>query len=141
MNEEEKRQIFIRRLNSAPHAAKGFFETVATHFERRNDTAVKYTRKDGGDMRLWAYWTTPRGAEKRQIFATLAWQPTAQTVFTRCQLVPDELELLGLTGATKPTSPAEPQRSDIRLGEDYWRLHVGAFIRILETARIKLVGV
>ena len=92
-------------------------------------------------MRLWAHWTTPRGAEKRQIFATLAWQPSAQVVFTRCKLTPVELELLGLSTATNPTSSTEPRRSEVRLGEDYWRLHVGAFIRILETARIKLVGV
>jgi hypothetical protein len=141
MTEQEKREKFIRKLDGAPHAARGFLETIAAHFERRNDTAVKYTQTDGGDMRLWAYWTSSRGAEKRQIFATLAWQPSAQTVFARCQLAPDELELLGLEGATKPTSSTEPQRSDIRLREDYWRFHVGPFIRILETARIKLVGV
>ncbi|MCA9913730.1 MAG: hypothetical protein KC496_10295 [Anaerolineae bacterium] len=141
MTGQEKREKFIRKLDGAPHAARGFLETIAAHFERRNDTAVKYTQKDGGDMRLWAYWTSSRGAEKRQIFATLAWQPSEQTVFARCQLAPDELELLGLEGATKPPSSTEPQRSDIRLSEDYWRFHVGPFIRILETARIKLVGV
>lgn len=48
MTELEKREAFIRRLSKAPHAARGFFETIASHFERRNDTAVKYTRKDSG---------------------------------------------------------------------------------------------
>jgi hypothetical protein len=140
MTEAEKREGFIRRLQSAPHAARGFFETIAAHFERRNDAEVKYARTNGGDMRLWAYWTSSRGADKRQIFATLAWQPSLRTVFVRCQLAPEELELLGLEGGTKPASPTEPQRSEIRLTESYWRLDVKEFIRILETARIKLAG-
>ena len=91
-------------------------------------------------MRLWAHWTTARGAEKQQIFATLAWQPSEQVVFARCKLSPEELALLGLTGATNPTTPSEPQRSDMRLGEDYWRFQSAVFVRILETARIKLAG-
>lgn len=138
MNELEKRERFLRTLERAPHAAKGFFETIANHFERRNDTDVKYTHTGNSDMRLLAHWTSVRGAEKKAIFATLAWQPTAQTVFARCKLAPQELALLGLTGATTPTSPNEPQRSELRLAEDYWRFQSSAFIRILETARIKL---
>lgn len=141
MDEERTRENFYLRLERAPHAAKGFFETIATHFDRRNDTAVKYTRTGGADMRLWAIWTSPRGTERRQVFATLAWKPKLSAVFSRCMLVPAELKLLGITGATQPASPTEPLNSEMRLGEDYWRMQVGSFVRILETARIKLVGV
>ncbi|MDQ2092312.1 hypothetical protein [Marimonas arenosa] len=140
MTDEEKREKFIRRLKDAPHGAKGFFETVANHFERRNDTSVKYSATNGGDMRLWAHWTSSRGADKKQIFATLAWQPENKAVFARCQLTPDELGLLGLEGGEKPKSEKEPQNSDIRLDEGFWRFCVEDFIRILEAARIKLVG-
>ncbi|WP_139280790.1 hypothetical protein [Shimia gijangensis] len=141
MTDDEKRDKFIRRLKEAPHGAKGFFETIATHFERRNDTSIKYTSTNGGDMRLWAHWTSARGADKKQIFATMAWQPTNKAVFARCQLTPDELSLLGLEVGEKPKSETEPQNSDIRLDEGYWRFCVEDFIRILEAARIKLVSV
>lgn len=140
MTDDEKREKFIRRLKDAPYGARGFFETVASHFERRNDTSVKYTATNGGDMRLWAHWASSRGAEKKQIFATMAWQPQNKNVFARCQLTPQELSLLGLHSSEIPKSESEPQKSDIRLDEGYWRFRVEDFVRILEAARIKLVG-
>jgi hypothetical protein len=139
--QDERRDDFVRRLKDAPYGAMGFFETIAAHFERRNDCSVKYTHTNGGDIRLWGHWTSGRGANKKQIFATLAWQPKNRNVFARCQLTPDDLELLGFDGASKPKSEKEPQKSELHLDENYWRFRVVDFIRILEAARIKLVGV
>ena len=141
MTQDEKRDNFVRRLKDAPYGAKGFFETVASHFELRNDCDVKYTSTNGSDMRLWGHWTSSRGANKEQIFAALAWQPKNRNVFARCQLTPDDLELLGFGGASEPKSETEPQNSELHLDETYWRFRVADFIRILEAARIKLVGV
>lgn len=139
MSEASVRDQFYNRLKGAPPGAKEFFDSVAAHFGRRNDCAVEYTRTSGGDMRLWGRWQTPKGPERKQVFATLAWQPRNMVVFGRCKLDPAELAALGLEGAKKPRSAREPQNSEIRLNVGYCRLHVHDFIGVLEAARKKLI--
>ena len=49
---EISRENFYARLDTAPHAVRGFFETIIQHFERKNDVLVHHTDTNGGDLRL-----------------------------------------------------------------------------------------
>ena len=49
---EISRENFYARLDTAPHAVRGFFETIVQHFERKNDVLVRHTNSDGGNLRL-----------------------------------------------------------------------------------------
>jgi hypothetical protein len=42
--EQSSREKFYQRIEAAPLAARGFFETVNEHFRRRNDVDVRFTR-------------------------------------------------------------------------------------------------
>lgn len=133
------REEFYQRLHDAPYAARGFFETVGEHFQRRNDVNVHYTGTNVADLRLEAVWQRRNGTEGSQNFATMYWQTQNQRVFGRCYLVPDELAVLGFEGATKPKSATEPLKSDLSLDERVWRYRAQEFIRAMEAARIKML--
>ena len=133
------REEFYQRLHDAPYAARGFFETVGQHFERRNDVNVHYTATNVADLRLEAVWQRRNGTEGSQNFATMYWQTKNQCVAARCYLTPDELGIFGFDGATTPKSATEPLKSDLSLGEGAWRFRVHDFIRAMEAARIKIM--
>lgn len=134
------RDVFYELIEGAPLAARGFFESVDTHFTRRNDVVVRFTYTSVADLRLWAIWDTSSGKQKEQIFATMTWRPTKETVFARTKLTPEEFELFGFDGSAKDTASDEPQNSEIHLYEEDWRFGVLPFIRALEAAKIKLAG-
>lgn len=136
--EQSAREKFFERIDAAPLAARGFFETVDEHFRQRNDVSVRFTHTGASDMRLWAHWSDAEGKDRDQIFGTLAWRSREQTVFVRGQLSPEELTMLGGVGGLEPSNPKEPQKSEIWLNEGFWRYRVSDFIRAMETARIKL---
>jgi hypothetical protein len=133
------KEDFYERLADAPYGARGFFETVGQHFERRNDVRVHYTATNTADMRLEAYWPKDNGQEGKQNFATMYWQTKNLRVSARCYLAPDELSALGFEGATEPKAEKEPLNSDISLDESAWRFRAQDFIRAMEAARIKLL--
>ena len=56
--EQSAREKFYERIETAPLAARGFFESVDEHFRPRNDVTVTYTQTGSTDMRLWAHWAT-----------------------------------------------------------------------------------
>ena len=130
---------FFQRLHDAPYAARGFFETVGSHFQRRNDVHVHYTATNVADMRLEAVWQRKNGTEGRQNFATMYWQSKSQRVSGRCYLTPEDPSSLGFDGATTPKSATETLNSDISLDETGWRHRAQDFIRAMEAARIKLI--
>jgi hypothetical protein len=62
---EISRENFYARLDTAPHAVRGFFETIIQHVERKNDVLVHFgdTRwvprfKQSQDGNLRAEWPT-----------------------------------------------------------------------------------
>lgn len=134
-----EKEKFYERLATAPHGARGFFETVGQHFARRNDVEVHYTNTDFTDMRLRAVWSKDNGKDGQQNFATMTWQTKNRRVFARCYLTPDELAALGFKGAAEPKDKNEPLKSDISLDERVWRFRAEDFIRAMEAARIKLL--
>lgn len=136
---QSPQERFFEHISKAPHAARGFFETVCEHFRPRNDVSVRFTHTAASDMRLWAHWADSEGKDRDQIFGTLVWRSQERIVFVRCQLSPEELSTLGVEGGRQPSDPKEPQKSEIWLGEAFWRYRVSDFIRAMETARIKLV--
>jgi hypothetical protein len=138
--DQSAREKFFERIEAAPLAARGFFESVDEHFRQRNDVDVRFTHTDFADMRLWAVWETDGGKHQEQIFATLTWQPKNLAVFARTKLTPDEFVYFGFKDAEKPKVASEPQNSDIRLFEENWRYGALHFIRALEAAKIKLVS-
>lgn len=135
---EISRENFYAKLDTAPHAVLGFFETIIQHFERKNDVLVHHTDKNGGDLRLAI---PPEVLEQNQLrnFATLYWQTTKHVVFSRTYLTPDELSSFGFDMGAVPTSKTEPLNSDIRLVEQQWRYGVADFIKALEAAKIKML--
>jgi len=135
---EISRENFYAKLDTAPHAVLGFFETIIQHFERKNDVLVHHTDANGGDLRLAI---PPEVLEQNQLrnFATLYWQSTKHVVFSRTYLTPDELMGFGFDMGAVPTSKTEPLNSDIRLVEQQWRYGVADFIKALEAAKIKML--
>lgn len=133
---EIEREHFYERLERAPHAARGFFETIFEHFQRDNMVTPHYTDTNGGDLRL-AIPGAALGQKRLRNFATMYWQTSKQFVISRTYLTPDELAVMGFGGASMPTSDTEPLSSDIRLGEQIWRYGARDFIRALEMAKLK----
>ena len=138
--EQSARDKFYARIETAPLAARGFFESIDEHFRRRNDVDVRFTHTSVADMRLWAIWETDAGKQREQIFATMTWQPKNLAVFARTKLTPEEFAYLGFEDAEKPKADSEPQNSDIRLFEDSWRYGALPFIRALEAAKMKILN-
>lgn len=131
--------LFYKKLETAPHAVRGFFETITEHFSRKNDVLVHHTDTNKGDLRL-AVPSEVLGQPGLRNFATMYWQKTKHVVFARTYLTPDELMGFGFAAGTVPKSSTEPLRSDIRLPEQQWRYGVGDFIKALEAAKIKMLN-
>lgn len=112
---EISRENFYARLDTAPHAVRGFFETIVQHFERKNDVLVHHTNTNGGDLRLAI---PPELLEQKRLrnFATLYWQNTKQVVFSRTYLTPDELSSFVFDMGTVPKAASEPLNSDTERG-------------------------
>ena len=87
---EIAREHYYERIKDAPHAARGFFETIAEYFERDNMVQPHYTDTNGGDLRL-AILGEILDQKRLRNFATLYWQANKQVVFARTHLTPDEL--------------------------------------------------
>lgn len=136
---EISRDNFYAKLETAPYAVRGFFETIIQHFQRGNMVKPHHTDTKGGDLRL-AIPGAVLGQKMRRNFATMYWQSTKQAVFSRTYLTPDELAVLGFDGALKPKDKGESLMSDVRLGEDVWRYGAQEFIRALEMAKVKFLN-
>jgi len=54
--EQSARDKFYARIETAPLAARGFFESIDEHFRQRNDVEVNFTYTSIADMRLSAIW-------------------------------------------------------------------------------------
>jgi hypothetical protein len=132
---------FHQRLQGAPDAVVGFFETVKSHFNRRNDCTVDHTKDEGGDLRISGIWgETKSGKPRGNRFASMSWKPQLLQVKGLCKLIPDELDALGFNGKRELAIHDPSQGSEFWIDETYWRYRVGEFITILEAARIKLVA-
>ena len=129
---------FEARLVDAPLAARGFFESVIEHFDKRNSVKVHFTDTNGGDLRL-AVPGEVLGQKSLRNFATMYWQTSKQVVFARTFLSPEELGLFGVPNSTE-TSNSEPLNSEVRMGAEVWRYGALAFIRALEAAKLKLLN-
>ena len=136
--DQAARDKFFERIEVAPLAARGFFESVDEHFRQRNDVDVRFTHTTVADMRLWAVWVDDEDEQREQIFATLTWQPKNLAVFARTKLTPEEFVYFGFDGAEKPKADSEPQNSELRLFEEDWRYGALPFIRALEAAKIRI---
>jgi hypothetical protein len=136
---EIERKHFYERLEGAPLAAFGFFESIIQHFERDNVVDVHFTDANGGDLRL-AIPSIVLNKKSKRNFASMYWQKKNKAVFARAYLLPDELALFGFDGATKPKSATEPLRSDVRLGEDVWRYRTLDFIRALKASQMQMAN-
>ena len=135
---EIPRDNFEARLVDAPLAARGFFESVIEHFDKRNSVKVHFTDTNGGDLRL-AVPGEVLGQKSLRNFATMYWQTSKQVVFARTFLSPEELGLFGVPNSTE-TSNSEPLNSEVRMGAEVWRYGALAFIRALEAAKLKLLN-
>ena len=64
---EIAREHFYERIKDAPHAARGFFETIAEYFERDNMVQPHYTDTNGGfDFHRCAEPNLKRRTERRR---------------------------------------------------------------------------
>jgi hypothetical protein len=138
--DQSAREKFFERIDVAPLAARGFFESVDEHFRQRNDVDVRFTHTTVADMRLWAVWVDDADEQRKQIFGTVTWQPKKLAVFARTKLTPEEFVYFGFKDAEKPKAASEPQNSDICLFEEDWRYSALPFIHALEAAKMKSQG-
>ena len=137
--DEIQRQNFFTRLEAAPYAVRGFFESIIEHFVKRNVVIVHYTGTNGGDLRL-AVPGEMVGHHARRNFVTMYWQTRNQDVFARTILTPEECAQMGYQGATMPASKTEPLNSDLHLDETVWRYGTHDFIKTLEAAKFKMLA-
>jgi|GEM_PF-843776 len=135
---EISRENFEARLANAPLAARGFFESVIEHFDRRNSVKVHFTDTNGGDLRL-AIPGKVLGQRRLSNFATMYWQTSKHVVFARTFLSPDELGLFGVLDSTE-TASSEPLNSEVRMGSEAWRYGALTFIRALEAAHFAFLS-
>lgn len=63
--EQSAREKFYERIEAAPLAARGFFESVDEDFRRRNGVDVRFTHTTFADMRLWAVWEADAGKQRK----------------------------------------------------------------------------
>lgn len=136
---EIARENFYQRLDKAPYAAQGFFESIIEHFAKSNAVEVHHTDTNGGDLRL-AIRGELLGQKDKRNFATMYWQAKNMAVFARTFLNPEELTSFGFDNASVPKAETEPLKSDIHLGEEVWRYGALGFIRALEAAKIKMLN-
>lgn len=134
-----QQQVFERRIEGAPVAAKAFFDEIKKHFDGDNIAFVHYTKTNGGDMRL-AIPGSHLGQTKYRNFATLCWRPRVKIVLCRTFLTPNELLPFQIVDARTPNAPREPLNSDICLGETVWQDGASNFIRVLEAAKAKMLN-
>ncbi|GAB5431031.1 MAG: hypothetical protein EpisKO_04010 [Epibacterium sp.] len=136
---EATRDEFYQRLDDAPYAVRGFFETIETRFEPRNSAIVHFTRTNVIDMRI----AIPRemtNTGRIRNFATMYWQVKNRVIHSRIFLTLEELVNLGFSGAEEPKSSTEPLNAELRLSEDFWRYKAEDFGRYLEAAHIKMLA-
>lgn len=62
-------------------------------------------------------------------------------MFVRCQLSPEEMNMLGVDSEREPSNPIEPQQAEICLDEGSLRSRVSGFINEIQTVRIKTVQI
>src|SRR6056297_1390019 len=103
---EIPRDNFEARVEAAPLAARGFFESIIEHFDKRNSGKVHYTDTNGGDLRL-AVPGEVLGQKRLRNFASMYWQTTKHVVFARTFLLPEELAVFGIPNS-RNTSQSEP---------------------------------
>ena len=132
------RENFEARLANAPLAARGFFESVIEHFDKRNSVKVHFTDTNSGDLRL-AVPGEVLGQRRLRNFATMYWQTSKHVVFARTLLSPDELGLFGILDSTE-TASSEPLNSEVRMGSEFWRYGALTFIRALEAAHFAFLS-
>jgi hypothetical protein len=132
MMAEIPRDNFEARLDKAPLAARGFFESVIEHFEKRNSVKVHFTDTNGGDLRL-AVPGEVLGQNRLRNFATMYWQTTKQVVMARTFLSPEELSFFGIVNG-RETSKTEPLNSEVWMDAEVWRYGDLTFIRALEAS-------
>jgi len=133
------REEFYQRLEGAPYAAQGFFETIETRFEPRNSALVHFTHTNVVDMRIAVPQQMKKTGQDRN-FATMYWQVNNRVIHSRIFLTPEELANLGFSGAEEPKSSTEPLNAELRLSEDFWRYKAEDFSRYLEAAHIKMLA-
>jgi len=97
---EIPRDNFEARLVDAPLAARGFFESVIEHFDKRNSVKVHFTDTNSGDLRL-AVPGEVLGQRRLRNFATMYWQTSKHVVFARTFLSPEELDVFGIPNSAK----------------------------------------
>ena len=129
---------FYRRLEEAPYAVLGFFESVKAHFDRDNIVECHHTETNGGDLRL-AIPGEVLGQKSLRNFSTMYWQKSKHVIFARTFLTVDELVVLGFNAVKKPVGRDEPLNSEVRLSEDVWRFGAREFIRALDMAKVKFL--
>lgn len=129
---------FFELVAKAPNYAQTFLLAVHDHYQHRNNAFVRFTHTGASDMRLWANWEDGSGTSKRRIFGTMAWRPRKELVFMRCKLTPAELTSAGIKGSRTPSSPREPQNSEISFNEAFLRYHLNDCLEALERARAKV---
>ena len=135
---EIPRENFEARIENAPLAARGFFESVMEHFDKRNSVKVHFTDTHGGDLRL-AVPGEVSGQKRLRNFATMYWQTSKHVVFARTFLSPDELGLFGVLDSTE-TASSEPLNSEVRMDSEVWRYGALTFIRALEAAHFAFLS-
>ncbi|MCE8525788.1 hypothetical protein KBY23_10990 [Ruegeria pomeroyi] len=136
---EATREEFYQRLDDAPYAVKGFFETIEARFGQRNSVLVHFTHAHGIDMRIAIPREMTNTGQIRN-FATMYWQVRNRVIHSRIFLTPEELANLGFSGAEEPKSSTEPLNAELRLSEDFWRYKAEDFGRYLEAAHIKMLA-
>jgi hypothetical protein len=132
-------EMYLRRISNAPVSVQQLFETIKSHFQQRNDSFPHHTRTNGGDLRL-AIPGEILGRKRLRNFGTLSWRPRQMLVQGRTYLSSDEMMSHDIRNTAKPEKQREPLLSDFWLQEGEYQGATNNIIKVLETARSKMMA-
>jgi hypothetical protein len=136
--DELGRDKFFAKMADAPGDALALIENIQHHFGSRVD-AVTYFR-NVPDLRLAALWQSNRGRDRKQVFATIQWQPRLLAFRVGAFIQPSVWSTMGFQGANLFTK--DPLISYISIPPAAWRGNRRGLISALEAAkRDMLTGV
>jgi hypothetical protein len=129
--DELGRIAFKTKMAGAPLDALALIETIQKHFASQVD-AVTYFRSVP-DLRLAALWKNGRGKDRKQVCATIQWQPRLLAFRAGAFIEPSVWSKLGFEGAKLFTD--DPLISYISIPQEGWRQNQHGLLAALDAAK------
>lgn len=130
------RTAFMTKMADAPNDAYALVETIQQHFGSQAN-AVTYFR-NVPDLRVAALWKGARGKDRKQVCATIQWQPRLQAFKVGAFIEPSVWSSMGFDGAKLFAD--DPLISYISIPPADWRQNHHGLLSTLDAAKHQLLA-